>query len=87
MTPEERTAKSLGGRIGANRRWAKEPDRVAALAPARKAFLDRFEREVDPDGVLDPVERGKRAENARKAYFAQLALWSHQARRRKRGKA
>ncbi len=42
--------------------------------------MDRFEREVDPDGVLPAQERAKRAESARKAYFAKLALRSSQAR-------
>ena len=51
-------------------------------APAHKAFLDRFDREVDPDGTLDPVTRAKRAEHARKAYFLGLALKSAKARRR-----
>jgi hypothetical protein len=49
-------------------------------APAREAFLARFEREVDPDGVLPEVERKRRAECARKAYFAKLALKSSRAR-------
>jgi hypothetical protein len=51
-------------------------------APARKAFLDRFERQVDPDGSLDPAVRAKRAEHARKAYFLALALKSAKARRK-----
>jgi hypothetical protein len=51
---------------------------------ARQAFLDRFEREVDPDGTLPPAERARRAEHARKAYFAKLALKSAQARRRRK---
>jgi hypothetical protein len=36
------------------------------------AFLERFEREVDPVGVLTPEERGRRAGFARKSYFAKL---------------
>lgn len=48
---------------------------------ARGAFLARFEREVDPDGVLPQNERRRRAEAARKAYFTGLALRSSQARR------
>jgi hypothetical protein len=51
---------------------------------ARAAFSDRFEREVDPDGVLDPAERARRADMARKAYFTRLALKSAQARRRRK---
>ena len=49
-------------------------------APGTKAFLDRFEREVDPDWTLDPAERAKRAGHARKAYFIGLALKSSRMR-------
>jgi hypothetical protein len=51
--------------------------------PARRAFMDRFEREVDPDGILSQAERTKRADHARKAYFLDLALKSARARRKK----
>jgi hypothetical protein len=68
-------------RLGAHRKWAQCADPQAATAAARKAAGDRFEREVDPDGKLDPTERARRAESARKAYFTQLALKSAQARR------
>jgi hypothetical protein len=43
--------------------------------------MDRFEREVDPEGVLPAQERQRRAEHARKAYFLRLALASAKARR------
>lgn len=46
--------------------------------------MDRFERQVDPDGVLDPRERALRSEHARKAYFADLALRSARARAHRR---
>jgi hypothetical protein len=67
-------------------RWARTTaeERMAEVAIARKAFLDRFEREVDPDGKLDPKERAFRAGHARKAYFAKLALKSVQARRERK---
>jgi hypothetical protein len=51
---------------------------------ARTAFLARFEAEVDPDGALDPEERRRRAEHARRAYFTRLALASAKARRARR---
>ncbi|WP_249358350.1 hypothetical protein [Nocardia cyriacigeorgica] len=79
MTPVER---SLRARIAAHESWAHTPDRSARTSAARRAALDRFEREVDPDGQLTPHERAVRAEHARKAYFARLALRSVQARRR-----
>jgi hypothetical protein len=56
-------------------------DRAAVTAPARKAFLDQFEREVDPDGVLLPDERARRATLARRAYMRRLALKSAKVRR------
>ncbi|MGW0759453.1 hypothetical protein ACWD1Y_23770 [Streptomyces sp. NPDC002814] len=42
--------------------------------------MDRFEREVDPDGTLAPEERARRAEHARRSYFLRLALASSRAR-------
>lgn len=76
--PIERTIIS---RIGAHTRWARCDDMTAATAIARKAQLDRFETQVDPDGTLDPEERARRAESAKKAYYARLGLMSVQARR------
>jgi hypothetical protein len=84
LTPAE---KSLRGQIAVHESWARTPDRAARTASARKAALDRFEREVDPDGLLLPAERAIRAEHARKAYFARLALKSAQARRNRKSGA
>lgn len=81
--PEDRT---LIARIAAHASWASTPDRAARTARGRAAFLDRFDRQVDPDGTLPPAERARRAENARRAYFSALALRSAQARRRRRAK-
>lgn len=72
---------SLLGKALAHASWANTTDRTARTAPARAAMLAKFEREVDPDGVLDPAERAKRAESARKAWYSRLALRSAQARR------
>jgi hypothetical protein len=79
MTPQDRI---LRARIGAYTLHANCTDPKAHTAPARKAFLGRFEREVDPNGLLSPGERQRRAELARKAYFSKLALKSAQSRRR-----
>lgn len=81
LTPAERTLKA---EIAAHESWARTPDRAARTAPARKAALDRFEKQVDPDGTLLPAERARRAEHARKAHFKRLALKSAQARRKSR---
>ncbi len=59
-------------------------DPAEHTAPAGAVFLSRFEREVDPDGVLDPQDRARRAEHAKKAYFIKLALASRKARAAKR---
>ena len=53
-------------------------------ANARVAFQDRFARQVDPEGILPIAERQRRAECARKAYYADLAAKSVRARRAKR---
>ncbi|RZU52666.1 hypothetical protein EV385_4544 [Krasilnikovia cinnamomea] len=76
LTPEQR---SMRGRLAAHARWARE-DPEHHLPKARAAFMDRFSREVDPDGVLPPAERERRAEHARKRYFTALAFKSSRAR-------
>ena len=78
MTPEQR---SLRARLAAHQKWA-HTDAVEGTARARAAFMARFEAEVDPDGVLPEAERRRRAESARKAYFAKLALASSIARKK-----
>ena len=77
LTDAER---KLHAQLAAHTKWAKCDDPSAATAPARSAFLRRFEDEVDPDRTLDPAERARRAEHARKAYFKRLALKSARAR-------
>ena len=79
LTPEQRR---LRASIAAHTQWAKEADPTARTATARKAFMERFEREADPDGVLDPAERARRAEHLRRAYFTRLALASSRARKK-----
>jgi hypothetical protein len=46
--------------------------------------MRRFEDQVDPARELSDDERLRRAEQARKAHFAQLALKSSRARQRTR---
>ena len=72
----------LLGRAGAHIAHSRHDSRDLT-ANARTTFLSRFEREVDPDSVLPADERRRRAEHARKAYFARLALKSAEARRGK----
>jgi hypothetical protein len=76
MTPEQRV---LRGRLGALALHAQGRTNTSA---ARRAFLDRFQDEVDPNRVLDPDERERRAAFARRAHMTRLALRASQARSR-----
>lgn len=77
LTPSER---SLRSRLAAHTLHAAGGTNTG---PARAAFLSKFDDAVDPEGILEPAERAKRAAHARKAYFAALALKSAKARRRR----
>lgn len=81
--PANRRTRSIRGRIGAHTLHARYDSRTLT-SRARAQFLARFEREVDPDLVLDPAERRRRAAHARAAYFARLALRSAESRRPRR---
>ena len=83
QAPQSPTERSLRARLAAYAMHAQHDSRHTS-APGRAAFLARFEADVDPDGRLDPEERRRRAEHARSAYFARLALASVAARRAKR---
>ncbi|HLS55716.1 MAG TPA: hypothetical protein VK052_06545 [Zeimonas sp.] len=75
-----RNEQARWGRIGAHVLHATY-DSTALTAAARAAFLARFERDVDPDGVLPAEERRRRAAHARRAYMARLAARSAAVRR------
>jgi hypothetical protein len=77
MTPEQRR---LSASAAAYASWAKTKDRTARTSPGTRALMERFERQVDPNGEMDPATRAKAAEAARKAYFRGLALRSSIAR-------
>jgi hypothetical protein len=80
LSPAER---SLRARLAAHATHGQH-DARATTAKARAAFLARFERQADPEGLLSPAERQRRAQQLRSAYFAQLALASAKARRTRR---
>jgi hypothetical protein len=77
--------RSRRARIAAHASWANTADRQGRTASATASFLARFEKQVDPLGVLDPDIRRKMAEHARRAYMLQLAEKSAKARRRAAG--
>jgi hypothetical protein len=56
----------------------------ATTAAGRAGFLARFERQVDPDGVLPPEERLRRAQSALRAHMTRLAFYSARNRRQRR---
>lgn len=82
-TPAER---SLAARIAIHSRWANS-DRTAGTAKARAAgpgSIAYWEAKVDPTGQLAAAERLRRAESAKRAHYARLALASAAARRARR---
>jgi hypothetical protein len=76
-----RKQRSLRASIAANMRWSGE-DPKPALERTRAGFIAKFEREVDPDGVLPVSERARRARAAMRAHMQRLALASSRARRK-----
>jgi hypothetical protein len=69
-------------RLAANTRWSRE-DTVAGTAPARKGFLAKLAREIDPDGVLTEAELAVRVERARLAHMQRMTIASAAARARR----
>jgi len=80
--PAERSARA---RLAA---WAMHArnDASETTRNARTSFLARFERQVDPDGLLTPAERQRRAMHARRLYFARLSRAGVKARRAHRAR-
>ena len=75
LTPTQRSQRA---RIAALARHSRT-DGHAATQPAREAFLARFERQVDPDNRLDPAERARRAEAAKREHFQRMAYARHKS--------
>jgi len=48
---------------------------------ARRGFLSKFERQVDPAGMLTPEERQRRADAALREHMSRLGQSSGQSRR------
>ena len=49
-------------------------------APARAAFMARFERQVDPYSELPLLERQKRAQYAMREHMTRLAMSRHRGK-------
>jgi len=80
MELTSRRAQQLG-RIGAHVLHSRYDSRDIA-ARARRGLEAKFEREADPDGVLSPEERRKRAYHLRQAHYARLSAMGAAARRK-----
>lgn len=82
VTPEERAEeRRLIAQIAAHSAACLGATNTEA---ARAAMWQKYLDQVDPNGVLSPQERERRAVHARKADMARLALKSAQVRRRNR---
>lgn len=82
LTPAERT---LRARQAAHESWANTDDPSARGRKGADGLLARFEREIDPDGKLDPADRRRRAEHKRQAHMTALAFKAAKARRLRSG--
>jgi hypothetical protein len=82
LTAKQRSRRA---RIAAHASWANTADRQGRTASATASFLARFEKQVDPLGVLEPGVRKTMALHARRAYMLQLAERSAKARARATG--
>lgn len=76
--------RSLSARIGGLTRHAMQGSAELSRSGSDALFA-RFEREVDPAGVLTTAERQSRAEALRRAHMTRLALKSAESRSRRRG--
>lgn len=65
------------GRLGALKLHASGKTTTTA---ARAAFMERFRHQVDPDNVLDPAERDRRAGYALREHMARMALARHRTK-------
>lgn len=79
MTPAQRSANA---RIAALTLHSQVDSRQHTVRARRGAFA-RFEAQVDPEGVLAPEERERRARLAQRAHMSRIAMLSAQRRRLK----
>jgi hypothetical protein len=83
LDDEERVLRS---RVAAQALHAKHDPReiTAAARAAGPNGMRYFEDKVDPDRLLEPAERRRRAEHKRKEYYARLAYRAARARNKNR---
>lgn len=79
MAARDPLARTLSARQAALERWSKQ-DPKAGTEAARAGRMAAFEREVDPDGTLSPIERAERAQRAQRAHMVRMSSISRQRR-------
>jgi hypothetical protein len=80
----DRETQRQWGRVGGLANVARHGARKVT-EPARRGLRQKYLREVDPTGELDPVERERRADAALRANMLRLSLLAKKARARKNG--
>jgi hypothetical protein len=81
QTGLKKNERTLRAQQAANTMWGQCENRTARTTKARAAAFKKFEDLADPDHVLLPKERAKRAENLRKAHMQKIALKRKKIRR------
>lgn len=76
----DQTTRRLVAKQGGYARVATASSPAAVSAPARAAFLARFERQVDPDGSLPADVRAAKAQAALGEQMSAVALARHRRR-------
>ena len=80
LTPAQR---AMRARLAGSTSWANTTDREARMKPVQEGRQRRWEKMVDPDGVLPTEERVKRAKAAETAHMTRMALRSSLARQKR----
>lgn len=76
--------RALRARIASTERWGRIKDRSAATDPARRGLRAKFEGEADPDSVLPPAERARRADHLMRAHMLRMSRASARSPQRHR---
>lgn len=82
----------LSAQVAAHASWANTVDRTARAAGGDSATRSRanlraYERQIDPDGTMDPADRELRARSLRRSHMARLALLALNARQARKEQA
>jgi hypothetical protein len=85
MPARDAEDRAIIAQIAAAERWGRTPDRTAATAPARAGLRAKYAREVDPDGLLDPLELERRVDHLMRAHMLRMSRAAKAARQKVAG--